>query len=62
MVAAPMHDSPTEIKVFGGLCFTVHGDMAGVTGADLMVRLAPDEGEAALAHPACVRWTSRADP
>ena len=41
----------TEIKMFGGLCFTVHGNMAvGVMGDDLMVRLAPDEGEAALAH------------
>jgi TfoX/Sxy family transcriptional regulator of competence genes len=38
--------------MFGGLCFTVHGNMAvGVTGDDLMVRLAPEEGEAALAQP-----------
>jgi hypothetical protein len=42
----------TEIKMFGGLCFTVHGNMAvGVTGDDLMVRLAPEEAEAALARP-----------
>ena len=42
----------TEIRMFGGLCFTVHGNMAvGVTGDDLMVRLAPEEGEAALAEP-----------
>ena len=42
----------TEIRMFGGLCFTVHGNMAvGVTGDDLMVRLAPEEGEAALARP-----------
>lgn len=42
----------TEIRMFGGLCFTVHGNMAvGVTGGDLMVRLAPEEGEAALAQP-----------
>jgi TfoX/Sxy family transcriptional regulator of competence genes len=41
----------TEIRMFGGLCFTVHGNMAvGVTGDDLMVRLAPEEGEAALAE------------
>ena len=46
----------TEIKMFGGLCFTVHGNMAvGVTGDDLMVRLAPEEGEAALAHRPCHR-------
>jgi hypothetical protein len=38
--------------MFGGLCFTVHGNMAvGVTGSELMVRLAPDDGEAALAAP-----------
>jgi TfoX/Sxy family transcriptional regulator of competence genes len=42
----------SEIRMFGGLCFTVHGNMAvGVTGDDLMVRLAPDEGEEALAQP-----------
>jgi hypothetical protein len=42
----------TEIKMFGGLCFTVRGNMAvGVTGNDLMVRLAPEDGEAALARP-----------
>jgi hypothetical protein len=42
----------TEIRMFGGLCFTVHANMAvGVTGDDLMVRLAPDEGDAALAQP-----------
>jgi hypothetical protein len=39
----------TEIRMFGGLCFTARGNMAlGVTRNDLMVRLAPDEGEAAL--------------
>jgi hypothetical protein len=32
----------TEISMFGGLCFTVHGNMAvGVTGDDLMVRRPP---------------------
>ena len=42
----------TEIRMFGGLCFTVHGNMAvGVTGDDLMVRVAPEDGEAALAQP-----------
>ena len=42
----------TEIRMFGGLCFTVHGNMAvGVTGDDLMVRLSPEEGEGALAQP-----------
>lgn len=42
----------TEIKMFGGLCFTVHGNMAvGVQGSELMVRLAPEDGEAALGEP-----------
>jgi TfoX/Sxy family transcriptional regulator of competence genes len=41
----------TEIRMFGGLCFTVRGNMAvGVTGGELMVRLAPEDGEAALAQ------------
>jgi hypothetical protein len=51
----------TEIEMFGGLCFTVQGNMAvGVTGDDLMVRLPPEEGEAAL-DQACGRWTSPGD-
>jgi TfoX/Sxy family transcriptional regulator of competence genes len=41
-----------EIKMFGGLCFTVRGHMAvGVSGEDLMVRLPPEEGETALGEP-----------
>ena len=42
----------TEIRMFGGLCFTVHGHMAvGVTGDDLMVRLSPEDADVALARP-----------
>ena len=42
----------TEIKMFGGLCFTVGGNMAiGIVGDDLMVRLTPRDGDAALAKP-----------
>ncbi len=41
-----------EIKMFGGLCYTVHGNMAvGVNGDDLMVRLSKEDGDAALARP-----------
>jgi TfoX/Sxy family transcriptional regulator of competence genes len=41
-----------EIKMFGGLCFTVGGNMAvGVIREDLLVRLSPDDGDAALAEP-----------
>ena len=43
---------PREIKMFGGLCFTVAGHMCcGVTGSDLMVRVGPDQHVAALARP-----------
>lgn len=42
----------SEIRMFGGLCYTVGGNMAvGVNGHDLLVRLAPDDGDAALAEP-----------
>jgi TfoX/Sxy family transcriptional regulator of competence genes len=41
-----------EIKMFGGLCFTVGGNMAvGVIHDDLLVRLSSDDGDAALAEP-----------
>jgi TfoX/Sxy family transcriptional regulator of competence genes len=41
-----------EIAMFGGLCFTVRGNMAvGVSHDDLLVRLTPDDGDAALAEP-----------
>ncbi len=38
-----------EIKMFGGLCWTVRGNMAvGIAKEELMVRLAPEYGEVAL--------------
>lgn len=41
-----------EIKMFGGLCFTVGGNMAvGVSHDDLLVRMPADDGDAALAEP-----------
>lgn len=41
-----------EIKMFGGLCYTVGGNMAvGVIREDLLVRLSPEDGDAALAEP-----------
>ena len=37
--------------MFGGLCFTVGGNMAlGVSHDDLLVRMSPDDGDAALAE------------
>ncbi|MDA0265153.1 MAG: TfoX/Sxy family protein [Chloroflexi bacterium] len=42
----------TEMKMFGGICFMVGGNMAvGITGADLMVRPGPDNFEDALRLP-----------
>ena len=42
-----------EKKMFGGLCFLVHGNMAcGITGDnDLMLRVGPEAYEAALEQP-----------
>lgn len=40
-----------EIKMFGGLCYTVHGNMAvGVNGDDLLVRMEPEAADAVLAE------------
>jgi TfoX/Sxy family transcriptional regulator of competence genes len=53
-IRTAMEDVPevAEIAMFGGLCFTVRGNMAvGLNGTDLMVRLDPDEHDAALAEP-----------
>jgi TfoX/Sxy family transcriptional regulator of competence genes len=45
-------DGVAEIKMFGGLCHTVGGNMAvGVNREDLLVRVSPDDGDAALAEP-----------
>ncbi len=41
-----------EQPMFGGLSFMVRGNLAcGVHGDDLIVRLAPDDGTAALGEP-----------
>jgi TfoX/Sxy family transcriptional regulator of competence genes len=41
-----------EKKMFGGLCFMVDGAMCcGLTKSDFMVRVGPDQYEAALAEP-----------
>ncbi|CAL9519641.1 hypothetical protein SUDANB1_03797 [Streptomyces sp. enrichment culture] len=42
----------TEKRMFGGVAFLYEGNMAvGVTGDDLMVRVGPDDTDAALARP-----------
>jgi len=41
-----------EISMFGGLCFTLNGNMfVGVMKDDLMVRMGPDGHDAALKQP-----------
>lgn len=41
-----------EKKMFGGLCFMVGGALCcGIIEEDLLVRVGPDQFEAALAHP-----------
>jgi TfoX/Sxy family transcriptional regulator of competence genes len=41
-----------EKKMFGGVGFILHGNMAcGVIGADLIVRVGPERYERALAEP-----------
>jgi TfoX/Sxy family transcriptional regulator of competence genes len=41
-----------EKKMFGGLAFLIHGNMSvGVHGADLIVRIDPDETDAMLKEP-----------
>ncbi len=42
----------TEIRMFGGLCYTVGGNMAvGIAKDELMVRLSHEEGDEALEEP-----------
>ena len=42
----------TEKKMFGGIAFLTHGNMTvGVNGDDLIVRISPDDTDAALAQP-----------
>jgi TfoX/Sxy family transcriptional regulator of competence genes len=42
----------SERRMFGGLCFMLDGHMtAGVVGATLMLRVGPDQYQAALAQP-----------
>lgn len=45
-------DGVTERKMFGGVAWMVNGNMAvGILGEDMMVRLARDDAEQALAEP-----------
>ncbi len=45
-------DGLTERRMFGGIAFMLHGNMAvGVSGDELMVRVGPDRYDDALAQP-----------
>ena len=49
-----LEDEPgiSEKKMFGGVCFLLHGNMVcGVVKDELMVRVGPDAYEEALAEP-----------
>jgi len=53
-VRAALQATPglTEVKMFGGICFMVAGNMAGgVINDSLMVRVGTDARDAALAQP-----------
>jgi TfoX/Sxy family transcriptional regulator of competence genes len=48
-----MRDGYSERKMFGGLCFMLHGNMfAGVVHDDLMLRVGKEGFDAALQRPA----------
>lgn len=50
--ALSRHKALTEIKMFGGLCFTIRGNMCcGVLNDDLVLRVAPEAAAKYLAEP-----------
>ncbi|GLZ34599.1 RNA methyltransferase [Lentzea sp. NBRC 105346] len=52
-----------EKRMFGGLAFLWHGNMlVGVRGDDLMVRVAPETTEDALAQPGARRFDMTGRP
>jgi hypothetical protein len=60
-----LRDEPAiaEKKMFGGLAFLEHGNMAvGVIGDDLLVRVPPDDTDAALRHPGVRRFDMSGRP
>ena len=45
-------DGLSERRMFGGIAFMLHGNMAvGISGDELMVRVGPEAYDAALAQP-----------
>ncbi len=48
----PARDGLVERRMFGGVAWLVHGNMAcGVMGDDVVVRLGPEDAPAALGEP-----------
>jgi hypothetical protein len=58
-IRAEIGDDPNvcEIRMFGGTCFTLNGNMLCGTmkGGDLLVRVGEDQDTAALAQPGAAR-------
>ena len=50
--ALARYKAVSEIKMFGGLCFTLHGNMCcGMLKDDLVLRVAPEAAAKYLAEP-----------
>ena len=57
------HPGLSEKKMFGGIAFMIHGNMAvGVGGDELMVRVGTDAHEAAIAKPGARTFDMGARP
>jgi hypothetical protein len=58
-IHAEIGDDPnvSEIRMFGGICFTLNGNMfcGTMKGGDLLVRVGEDQASAALALPGTSR-------
>lgn len=53
----------TELEMFGGIAFMVHGNMAvGVTGEELMVRVGNDAHDEAVSRPGARTFDMSARP
>jgi TfoX/Sxy family transcriptional regulator of competence genes len=56
-------DAVREVKMFGGLCFTLNGNMvAGASKRGLLVRVGKDRHDEALARPGARPMEMRGQP
>lgn len=62
-IRAEIGDDPrvSEIRMFGGLCFTLNGNMQIAVRRDggLLARVGPEQEEAALSRPGVARMVMR---